>query len=70
MHKLISWAAAALALALLPLVPAQAHAQGYPNKPIRFIVPYPAGGGTGITAKLGAEIARILKLPDVAAHQR
>ena len=29
-----------------------AAAQSYPNKPIRFIVPYPAGGGTDIVARM------------------
>jgi tripartite-type tricarboxylate transporter receptor subunit TctC len=42
-------AAAALALAL-PL-----HAQGYPSKPMRFIVPFPPGASTDILARLIGE---------------
>jgi len=42
----------ALASASAPQAMAQA---GYPNKPIRFIVPYPAGGGTDIVARMLAQ---------------
>ncbi len=50
----------ALALALFAsAVAGPAPAQDYPNKPIRFIVPYPPGGGTDV-------IARILQEPVAA----
>ncbi|MBL0419377.1 tripartite tricarboxylate transporter substrate binding protein [Ramlibacter sp. AW1] len=35
--------------------PAFAQAAAYPNKPIRFIVPYPPGGGTDIVARMLAQ---------------
>jgi tripartite-type tricarboxylate transporter receptor subunit TctC len=40
--------------------PMPAWAQAYPNKPVRFIVPYPPGGGTDV-------IARIVQEPLAAA---
>jgi tripartite-type tricarboxylate transporter receptor subunit TctC len=40
--------------------PWSALAQAYPNKPVRFIVPYPPGGGTDV-------IARIVQEPLAAA---
>jgi len=43
-----------LALALL-LLPAIASAQGWPSKPIKLIVPFPAGGGTDFIGRLAAK---------------
>ena len=43
-------------LALLVLAAPAAQAQGsYPDKPIRFIVPYPPGGGTDVIARIVQE---------------
>lgn len=47
---------AAAAITSLTLVPSLAAAQNYPDKPIRLIVPWPAGGATD-------QVARILSQP-------
>jgi len=56
--------AAALAAALLPSI---AFAQaGYPNKPVTFVVPFPAGGGTDFFARtVGAKMSETLGQPIV-----
>jgi tripartite-type tricarboxylate transporter receptor subunit TctC len=52
---------AAFAVALLP---ALAAAQGFPNKPIKLIVPFPPGGPNDIIARaVGQKMSDILKQP-------
>ncbi|QNP50559.1 tripartite tricarboxylate transporter substrate binding protein [Diaphorobacter aerolatus] len=53
-HLLCHAALALCALASSASVSAQAAVATYPNKPVRIIVPYPAGGTTDIIARIAA----------------
>jgi tripartite-type tricarboxylate transporter receptor subunit TctC len=61
MYKILSSTVTAVALAAGTLGTAQAQAD-YPNKPIRLVVPYAAGGGTDVQArKVASYLADALK---------
>jgi tripartite-type tricarboxylate transporter receptor subunit TctC len=56
---------ATLLLAAATLLAPAAHAQGYPNKPIRLVIPFPAGGATDIigravSQKLGERLGQAI----------
>jgi tripartite-type tricarboxylate transporter receptor subunit TctC len=56
------------ALALLLAVPAAA--QGYPNKPIKYIVPFPPGGATDTLARaIGQKLSESLGVPVVVDNR-
>src|SRR5688572_4757237 len=48
-------AAGVMALSALALSPAPVSAQAYPSKPIRLIVPFPAGGGVDFIGRIAAK---------------
>lgn len=55
MNRLKHLATAFVVLLLSTMSTGAAAQQGYPDKPIRLIVPYPAGGGTDVMARAFAQ---------------
>jgi tripartite-type tricarboxylate transporter receptor subunit TctC len=45
----------ALALGAVSAIPARAQQQKYPAKPIKFVVPFAAGGGGDVVARMLAQ---------------
>lgn len=67
MKTTIRWFAAAV---LSVTAVGAAQAQAYPNKPVRLIVPYPAGGTTDIIARVAAQqLSERLKQPFVVENK-
>jgi len=59
-----------LALAVAFLAPITAHAQPYPNGPIKIIVPYAAGGAVDIVARsIGQPLGEALKQPVIVDNR-
>src|SRR3974377_1928043 len=59
------------AIIAVALVPIRAQADGWPTaRPIRFIIPYPPGGASDVTARiLGAKLSESLKTPVVVENR-
>jgi tripartite-type tricarboxylate transporter receptor subunit TctC len=54
----LSWALTGVALA-----------QGYPNKPVKWVIPYPPGGGVDAVGRIvGEKLSEILGVPFIITH--
>ena len=68
--KILHFTRRALLGALLPLLAGAALADNWPNRPIKLIVPFPAGGPTDTASRiLGQKLAERLKQPVVVENK-
>jgi tripartite-type tricarboxylate transporter receptor subunit TctC len=64
------YVAVAVALAALGFSAGESHAQGYPNKQVRIVVPFAAGGAVDALARLvGAKFSESLKQPVIIENR-
>ena len=60
----------ALLLAAMCSAPIASHAQPYPVKPVRYLIPYAPGGGTDIVARtLGVKLTELLGQPFIIENR-
>ena len=60
----------ALALCAAPLFATPAHAQAWPSKAIRYVVPYPPAGATDILARIvGDKLSQVLGQPVIVDNK-
>jgi tripartite-type tricarboxylate transporter receptor subunit TctC len=70
MHRIMLKTARLLAAAAALLAVTATHAQQYPSRTIRFIVPFPAGGGVDIVARaLGEKLSPRLGQPIIVDNR-
>jgi tripartite-type tricarboxylate transporter receptor subunit TctC len=59
-----------LLVCLFATLAPSAHGQAWPTRPIRWIVPFPAGGGTDLVARtLGAHLEKVLGQPIIVENK-
>src|SRR5688572_27850933 len=70
MKSTLSAFARALCAVALLAVPALGAAQTFPSKPVRFIVPFPPGGGADVLSRLlGPTLTEVLGQPVIVDNR-